>query len=81
MRQETVVGLGARAFLRKTRTVRTRATGTVTAIGVAGVSIVIAAASVVAASYDLLGNSTRQLWEKVAPMIREARGVGASRNA
>jgi hypothetical protein len=22
---------------------------------------------------DLLGNSTRQLWEKVAPMIREAR--------
>jgi hypothetical protein len=22
---------------------------------------------------DLLGNSTRQLWEKVVPMIREAR--------
>ena len=22
---------------------------------------------------DLLGNSTRQLWEKVAPVIREAR--------
>jgi len=22
---------------------------------------------------DLLGNSTRELWEKVAPMIREAR--------
>ena len=41
----------------------------------------IAAASVVAASYDHLGNSTGQLWEKVAPMIREARGAGASRNA
>jgi len=24
-------------------------------------------------SNDLLGNSTRQLWEKVVPMIREAR--------
>jgi hypothetical protein len=76
-------------------------------MGVAGVSIVIAAVSVAAASTfysfqirnqmrvsktdlvmrlyatwdmiefdlvdDLLGNSTRQIWEKVTPVIREAR--------
>lgn len=44
-------------------------------MSVPAVSVVLAAASVIAASvfHSFLGNSTRQLWEKVGACIEEAR--------